>query len=81
MDTHNLARGRGEMIDVLKTVQAKTLIIGISSDLLCPLPEQKFLQQHIPDATFVEIDSIYGHDGFLVETEAITRHLSNWLKQ
>jgi homoserine O-acetyltransferase len=83
MDTHNVGRGRGkdEVADVLKTITAKTLIIGIISDLLCPLQEQKILAEHIPGATFVAINSIYGHDGFLVETEAITHHLSAWLKQ
>jgi homoserine O-acetyltransferase len=39
----------------------------------------KFLARHIPDATYVAIDSLYGHDGFLVETDAITQQLSSWL--
>lgn len=81
MDTHNIGRGRGEINAVLKTIGAKTLIIGITSDLLCPLQEQKRLAGHIPLATFAAIDSIYGHDGFLVETGAIAHHLSAWLKQ
>jgi len=80
MDTHNLARGREDMITVLKNIRAKTLIIGISSDILCPVQEQKFLSEHIPDATFVTIESMYGHDGFLVETKQIIYHLSAWLK-
>lgn len=81
MDTHNLARKRMNIDLVLKTIQAKTLIIGIESDLLCPVQEQKFLAEHIPDANFITIDSIYGHDGFLIETEQITNHLSTWLQQ
>ncbi|MDQ6609328.1 MAG: alpha/beta fold hydrolase, partial [Bacteroidota bacterium] len=79
MDTHNLARGRSNIATVLKTITAKTLIIGINSDLLCPVEEQKFLAEQIPDAKFVTINSIYGHDGFLVETEQITQHISAWL--
>ena len=81
LDTHNLARDRGEMDNVLKSVAADTLIIGITSDLLCPIQEQKTMAEHIPHATFVAIDSIYGHDGFLVETKTISQHLSAWLKQ
>jgi homoserine O-acetyltransferase len=76
MDSHNIARGRGRMEDVLKSIRIKTLIIGISSDQLCPVAEQKFMAQHIPDSIFAEIDSPYGHDGFLIEgrliAEAIT---------
>lgn len=77
MDSHNIARKRGKMEDVLKSIRAKTVIIGISSDMLCPVAEQKFMAKHIPNATFVEIDSPYGHDGFLIEGkligEAITK--------
>jgi homoserine O-acetyltransferase/O-succinyltransferase len=71
MDSHNIARGRGKMEDVLKSIRTKTLIIGISSDQLCPVAEQKFMAQHIPHSTFVEIDSPYGHDGFLIEGKLI----------
>jgi homoserine O-acetyltransferase/O-succinyltransferase len=81
MDSHNIARDRGELTAVLQTIKASTLIIGITSDILCPLQEQKTMAEHIPDATFAAIDSIYGHDGFLVETEVIAHHLSAWLKQ
>ncbi len=71
MDSHNIARNRGKMVEVLKNIQTKTLIIGISSDHLCPVAEQKFMAQHIPNSTFVEIDSPYGHDGFLIEGKLI----------
>ena len=81
LDTHNLARGRGGMPNALGSIEAKTLILGITTDLLCPINEQKTMAEHIPDATFVAIDSIYGHDGFLVETQSISQHLSAWLKQ
>ena len=80
MDSHNISRGRGAIADVLKSIHAKTLIMGIKSDILCPLQEQKLLAEHITHATFVAIESIYGHDGFLVETKAISHHLSAWLK-
>lgn len=78
MDSHNIARNRGTMEEVLKSIRVNTTIIGISSDMLCPANEQKFMAQYIPDATFIEIDSPYGHDGFLIEGkligEAITRN-------
>jgi len=80
MDSHNIGRSRGSVTEALKSIRAKTLIMGIQSDILCPLQEQKLLAEHIPHATFVAIESIYGHDGFLVETQAISHHLSAWLK-
>jgi homoserine O-acetyltransferase/O-succinyltransferase len=80
MDSHHIARGRGGNVDtVLKTICQKTLIIGISSDILCPLNEQQHMAASIPAATLLEIDSIYGHDGFIVEAEKISAALNGWL--
>ncbi|MCE3279838.1 MAG: metX [Bacteroidetes bacterium] len=71
MDSHNIARGRGKMEDVLKSIKTKTIIIGISSDQLCPVTEQQYMSRYIPDSTYIEIDSPYGHDGFLIEGKLI----------
>jgi homoserine O-acetyltransferase/O-succinyltransferase len=80
MDSHHLARGRGGDVEkLLQGIRQKTLLIGISSDILCPLQEQRHMQQHIPASTLIEIDSAYGHDGFMVEAEKISGHLSEWL--
>ena len=80
MDSHNLARARNKTLpQVLQTITQKTLIMGITSDLLCPVEEQKFLVAHMPNATYVEIDSAFGHDGFLIEYVKISHYLSQWL--
>jgi len=80
MDSHNLARGRSESLqEVLQSVTQQTLAIGITSDLLCPVQELKYITNNIPNATYAEIDSVYGHDGFLVEVEAISRRLRSWM--
>lgn len=82
MDSHHLGRGRGgDLIKVLQSIQQPTLIIGIRSDILCPLDEQQFMADHIPNTHFFEIDSAYGHDGFIIETVQISRFLGEWLKQ
>jgi len=80
MDSHHLARGRGGKTEtVLQQMKQRTLIIGINSDILCPLHEQRFIANYMPHASLVEIDSAYGHDGFMVEAEKITAHLQAWL--
>jgi len=82
MDSHNLARGRNKTIDeVLQTITQKTLIMGIKSDLLCPVAEQKYIADNLPNATYIEIDSSYGHDGFLIEYQKISHYLSKWLSE
>jgi len=80
MDSHQLARGRGgDLKATLASIQTPTLIIGINSDILCPLAEQKFMEAHMPNASLVAINSRYGHDGFIIETAQITTHLKAWL--
>jgi homoserine O-acetyltransferase len=71
MDSHNVGRHRESVKDALHHIKAKALIIGIDSDILFPVSEQKFLAEHIPNATYHEITSLYGHDGFLVEFEQL----------
>jgi homoserine O-acetyltransferase len=80
MDSHQLARGRGlGLEEVLRSIVQKTLVIGIGSDILCPLEEQRFIVRHLPVAELVEIDSVYGHDGFMVEGATIGKYLGEWL--
>ncbi|MEP6749034.1 MAG: homoserine O-acetyltransferase [Bacteroidota bacterium] len=80
MDSHHMGRGRGGDVDnVLRLMPQPALIIGVSSDILCPLDEQRHLAQQMPAATLIEIDSTYGHDGFMVESEKIAKFLSAWL--
>jgi len=82
MDTHNLARGRDRSIEeILKNFSQRTLVMGIQTDILCPLHEQEFIAQHISNATLIVIDSEYGHDGFLTERKEIAIHLEKWLKE
>ncbi len=81
MDSHHLGRGRGgDLKKVLQSIQQPTLIIGIRSDILCPLDEQLFMADHIPNSKLIEIDSAYGHDGFIIETAQITQFLGDWLR-
>ncbi len=80
MDSHNLARGRCESVETtLQSIHQKTLVMGIKSDLLCPVIEQETMAQYMPNAELEIIDSLYGHDGFLLETEQISKAVSKWL--
>jgi len=73
MDAHNVGRNRGSVTEALKGITANTLVVGIQSDLLFPIEEQKFLAAAIPNAHFESIDSIYGHDGFLIEYQQLEK--------
>ena len=79
MDSHNVGSGRGTVEQALSTIRAKTLVVGISSDILFPVSEQQLLAEYIPGATLKIIGSQYGHDGFLIETPTITQLLKETL--
>ncbi len=79
MDAHNLGRGRGGTQQALGQVRAKTLVIGIESDILFPLSEQQYLAAHIAGATYIPIYSTYGHDGFLLEFEQIATCINKYV--
>ncbi|MBL7792136.1 MAG: homoserine O-acetyltransferase [Saprospiraceae bacterium] len=81
MDSHHLGRGRESAAAALGRISAPTLVVGIRSDILFPIEEQAFLARHIPNARLEIIDSIYGHDGFLVEFEAIAALLQKFLEE
>lgn len=79
MDSHNLARGRTSIEDVLRSITARCLVIGISSDILFPPEEQRFLAEYIPNAVYQEISSPFGHDGFLIEFKQLQTILEEFL--
>ncbi|MES2733794.1 MAG: homoserine O-acetyltransferase [Bacteroidota bacterium] len=78
MDSHHVGRGRQSIIHALQEIRARTLVLGIGTDILFPVEEQHFLAKHIPGARYEEINSLYGHDGFLIENEQITQVLGKW---
>lgn len=80
MDSHNLARGRGGLQQALAGITARTLVIGIQSDVLFPIEEQILIARSIPHARLEIIDSNYGHDGFLIEHESIGRLVADFLQ-
>jgi len=80
MDSHNVGRNRHGIEKALSLIKARTLVIGIKSDVLFPIEEQQYLFRHIPKSAFAEIESFYGHDGFLIETEALTNIITSFFK-
>ena len=78
MDSHHVGRGRSSVEEVLRSIRTRCLFIGVDTDVLFPLSEQQFLAQYVPHAQLSIITSDYGHDGFLIETEALTQTIRNF---
>jgi homoserine O-acetyltransferase len=81
MDSHNVGRKRESIESALRSIKAKTLVIGIDSDILFHVNEQKYLASVIPGAELEIIQSLYGHDGFLVEFEHLKTIIKHYFKK
>ncbi|MEW2622409.1 homoserine O-acetyltransferase [Streptomyces sp. NPDC048106] len=72
MNAHDVGRSRGGPRSALARVTAPTLVAGVDSDRLYPLAQQRELAALLPGADRTRVvESPYGHDGFLIETEQV----------
>lgn len=78
MDTHDVARDRGEYETVLASISQPTLVVGIDSDVLYPLVEQRELVEYLPRATLEVLSAHHGHDSFLIEFDALNDLVATW---
>ena len=81
VDSNNAGRGRGGLQKALGSIKVKCTVIGIDSDSLFPVEEQKYMASCIKDAEYFEITSDFGHDGFLLEWEQLTKIIEPLLGQ
>ena len=70
-DTHDVGRGRGGEEEALARISARTIVVGITTDIIFTPAEMRQLHSRIPRSSYYEIDSPFGHDGFLVEHEQL----------
>ncbi|OIJ63295.1 homoserine O-acetyltransferase [Streptomyces mangrovisoli] len=72
MNSHDIGRGRGGVRAALGRVTARTLVAAVRSDRLYPPSQQAELAAGIAGADRLRvIESPYGHDGFLIESEQV----------
>ena len=83
MSSHDVGRDRGGVEAALGRVRAATLVVGIDSDRLFPVADQRRIARAVPGSIdggeVVVVSSDYGHDGFLIENEAVGRELARLL--
>ena len=81
LSSHDVGRGRGGVRAALRNCQVPVVVGGITSDRLYPLRLQEELAELLPGCTELNfVDSIYGHDGFLVEIEAVGKLIRQTLE-
>jgi homoserine O-acetyltransferase len=81
LSSHDVGRGRGGVEAALRSCPVPVVVGGITSDRLYPLRLQEELAELLPGCTGLNlIDSIYGHDGFLLETAAVGKLIRETLE-
>jgi len=85
MDYFDAARGKFLWDVFKKNINVKVLVIAFKSDWLYPAYQSKEIVKACKiaglDATYCEIDSTYGHDAFLLETEEQTHLIKHFLEK
>ncbi len=85
MDYFDLADGRGSVAQALSQTNARFLVTSYTSDWLFPTTQSKSLVRAMIEArrhvTFIELESSYGHDAFLIEVEWLERLVRPFLEQ
>lgn len=71
LDSHNVGRGRGGIEAALGGIATPCLCVGISSDILFPPSDIRYIADSVQQGKYVEINSDFGHDGLLVETDKL----------
>lgn len=72
LSSHDVGRGRGGVEAALRGCPVPTVVGGITSDRLYPLRLQAEIAELLPGCAGLDVvESVYGHDGFLVETDAV----------
>jgi homoserine O-acetyltransferase/O-succinyltransferase len=83
MDYFDITRSYGPLKDAFAGISAKSLFVSYSTDWLFPTAQSREMVRALlssgKDVSFVDIDSPYGHDAFLVEEERLTRILASFL--
>ena len=81
LSSHDVGRGRGGVEAALRGCPVPTVVGGITSDRLYPLRLQEELAELLGGCTELNVvDSVYGHDGFLLETEAVGKLIRQTLE-
>ncbi|MFA6665186.1 MAG: homoserine O-acetyltransferase [Armatimonadota bacterium] len=84
MDYFDLPQTYGSLKNAFMQVKSKFMVISFTSDWLFPSYQSKeivkALRQNDIDVIYTEIKTDCGHDAFLLESEQLTRLISNFLK-
>lgn len=85
MDLFNLIEGYEDANSALQRIRCPVLVLGSKTDILFPIWQQKQLADGLIAAgnahiTFFELNSIFGHDTFLLDINGVSTALKGFLE-
>lgn len=78
MDTHDMSQGGKSLHATLSSITQPALVVGIRSDVLYPLEEQKELCDALPNAELAIMEGPHGHDTFLIDQDELNDIVLQW---
>jgi len=75
LDSMNVGRNRGGVRKALESIKAECYVISITSDQLFPPEQLRETAEILSHAKYYEINSVFGHDGFLIENDQLSNIL------
>jgi homoserine O-acetyltransferase len=83
MDLYDLARGHGSLEKAAARIRARTLLLAVDSDILCPVEQVSEVHDAIRkaggDSRLAVIRSVHGHDSFLKETALVVEEIRRFV--
>jgi homoserine O-acetyltransferase len=83
IDYFNILNGNRNLANIFIGLKAKVLVLAFKSDWLYPAYQSQEIVKACKlagvEATYCELNSTYGHDAFLLETEEETQLIKNFL--
>ncbi len=59
-------------------IEQPVLLVGIPSDILFPMAEIRALAELLPAADVATLESVHGHDGFLIDADRLDAIIQRW---
>lgn len=85
MDMFDMSDGFGSLKEGLAQVKCPVMVIGVKTDILFPIIQQRELADVLQQSgntavTFYELNSIYGHDTFLLDLNGVGSAVKGFLE-
>ena len=85
MDLFDISEGYSTLKEAMSKIKCPVLVMGAQTDLLFPVKQQRELTKMLKEAgndsvTYFEMDSLYGHDTFLLNLNDVGVALKGFLE-